>query len=198
LQPSEDGLSGAAAPRQPRAARVIVAGATKASGSGSVATLLAQALRAAGLENDGVEVIDAGATLEGIGTVPTAGSSRYVIVAGVSSATLAAAFAMVKAIETRQPGARIELLVTGQDESRAHGAYLRVRAAAERFLGREVGFAGAFTDLDAASASLDDSDEMETTLRRATRANRTARMWAARLLAECSEGAWPDAAHSMN
>jgi hypothetical protein len=61
-----------------------------------------------------------------------------------------------------------------------------------------VGFAGAFTDLDAASASLDDSDEMEATLRRATRANRTARMWAARLLAECSEGAWPDAAHSMN
>jgi hypothetical protein len=119
-----------------------------------------------------------------------------VIVASVNTATLAAAFAMVKAIETRQPGARIELLVTGHDESRAHGAYLRVRAAAERFLGRDVGFAGAFTDLDAASA--DDSDDLESTLRRATRANRTARMWAARLLAECSEGAWPEAAHSMN
>ena len=112
--------------------------------------------------------------------------------------TLTAAFAMVKAIETRQPGARIELLVTGHDEARAHGAYLRVRAAAERFLGRDVGFAGAFTDLDTASASSDESDDLELTLRRATRANRTARMWAARLLAECSEGAWPEAAHSMN
>jgi hypothetical protein len=196
LQRPENELNGVGAPRQQRAARVIVAGATTASGGGNVAMLLAQALRAAGLENDSVEVVDAGATLDGVRTASAAGSARYVIVAGISTATLAAAFAMVKAIETRHPGARIELLVTGQDESRAHGGYLRVRTAAERFLGRDVGFAGAFTDLDAASA--DDSNDLESTLRRATRANRAARVWAARLLAECSEGAWPDAAHSMN
>jgi hypothetical protein len=196
LQPPENALASAATPRQQRAARVIVAGATTASGSGNVAAVLAQALRAAGLANDSVEVVDAGATLDGVRAASAVGPARYVIVASVNTATLAAAFAMVKAIETRQPGARIELLVTGHDESRAHGAYLRVRAAAERFLGREVGFLGAFTDLDTASA--DNSSDLESTLRRATRANRTARMWAARLLAECSEGAWPDAAHSMN
>ena len=198
MQPPENGLASAVTPRQHRAARVIVAGATTASGSRNVAAILAQALRAAGLENDSVEVVDAGSTLEGVRTASAAGPARYVIVTTVTTATLAAAFAMVKAIETRQPGARIELLVTGHDEARAHGAYLRVRAAAERFLGRDVGFAGAFTDLDTASASSDESDDLELTLRRATRANRTARMWAARLLAECSEGAWPEAAHSMN
>jgi hypothetical protein len=198
LQPPENELASAATPRQHRAARVVVAGATTASGSGNVAAVLALALRTAGLENDSVEVVDAGSTLDGIRTASAVGPARYVIVASVNTATLAAAFAMVKAIESRQPGARIEILVTGHDESRAHGAYLRVRAAAERFLGRDVGFAGAFTDLDTASASFDESDDLELTLRRATRANRTARMWAARLLAECSEGAWPEAAHSMN
>lgn len=181
-------------PREGAAVRVVVCGSTSSSGSGTVAAVFARALRDAGLASESVEVVDAGATLDGMRTASATGA-RHVVVTAPNNSALAAAFAMVKAIEARHPGARIEVLVTGRDESRAHPAYLRVRAAAERFLRRDVGFAGAFTDLDAATAdeSLGDSNT-----RRATRASRTARMWAARLLAECSEGAWPEAAHSMN
>ncbi|MFI5234013.1 MAG: hypothetical protein ACHQSE_16080 [Gemmatimonadales bacterium] len=182
-------------PREGAAVRVVVSGATSSSGNGTVAAVFARAVREAGLGIDRVEVVDAGATLDGMRTASTAGAARYVVVAAPNNAALAAAFAMVKAIETRHPGARIEVLVTGQDESRAHAAYLRVRAAAERFLRRDVGFAGAFTDLDAAP---EDESLSDSSTRRATRADRTARMWAARLLAECSEDAWHDAAHSMN
>jgi hypothetical protein len=184
-------------PREGAAMRVVVSGATSSSASGTVAAVFARALRDAGLGNDSVEVVDAGATLDGMRTAAAAGAARHVVVSASSNAALAAAFAMVKAIETRHPGARIEVLVTGQDESRGHAAYLRVRAAVERFLKRDVGFAGAFTDLDAASAD-ESRQETDSTLRRATRADRIARMWAARLLAECSEDAWHDAAHSMN
>ena len=183
-------------PREAVALRVVVCGATSSSGSATVAAVFARALREAGLENGSAEVVDAGTTLDGIRTASAAGVARHVVVSPASPAALAAAFAMVKAIETRSPGARIEVLITGKDESRAHAAYLRVRAAAERFLKRDVGFAGAFTDLDAAPAG--EPRDADSTVRRATRAERTARMWAARLLAECSEGAWHDAAHSMN
>lgn len=176
--------------------RVVVAGATGTSGSANVAGMLSIALTMAGLENESVEIVHAGATLEGVHMAAAAGAARFVVVSGGTAAMLTSAFAMVKAIDSRHPGARIEVLVTGQDESRAHASYLRVRGAAERFLGRDVGFAGAITDVDAAPA--DDSDEADSIRRRATRASRAARMWAARLLAECSEGAWPEAAHSMN
>ena len=176
--------------------RVIVAGATGASGSARVAAMLADALQMAGLENDSVEIVHAGATLLGVEAASVEGAWRFVVVTGASAQTLTAAFGMVKAIDTRHRGARIEVLVTGQDAPRAHAAYLRVRSAAERFLGRDVGFAGVFTEVDTAPAN--ESDEADSTRRRATRASRAARMWAARLLAECSEGAWPEATHSMN
>lgn len=183
--------------RRPHGAmRVIVAGATGTSASANVAAMLSTALTMAGLVNESVEIVHAGAMLDGLHAASADGAWRFVVVTGVGAAMLTAAFAMVKAIEARHPGARIEVLVTGHDESRAHAAYLRVRAAAERFLGRDVSFAGAFTELDAAPA--DESDEADSTRRRATRASRAARMWAARLLAECSEGAWPQTTHSTN
>lgn len=178
------------------ALRVVVAGATTKSGSEAVAAMLAESLTMAGLENDSVDIVHAGATLAGLSAAASGGAWKFVVVTGGSAATLTAAFAVIKAIETRNAGARIEVLVTGQEEARAHAAYLRVRAATERFLGRDVAFAGAITDVDTAPA--DESDEAVSTRRRATRASRAARMWAARLLAECSEGAWPEAAHSMN
>ena len=185
-------------PHETAAIRVVVCGATSSSGSGTVAAMFARALREAGLEHGSTDVVDAGATLDGIRSATPAGVARHVVVCATSTAALAAAFAMVKAIETRHPGARIELLITGKDESRAHAAFLRVRAAAERFLRRDVGFAGALADLDAAAADESRLREADSTIRRSARANRTARVWAARLLAECSEGAWHDATHSMN
>jgi hypothetical protein len=175
--------------------RVVVAGATAKSGSATVAEMLAESLTLAGLGNESVGIVHAGATLDGLHAA-AAGAWKFVVVTGGSAATLTAAFAVIKAIEARVPGARLELLVTGLEEARAHAVYLRVRTAAERFLGRDVVFAGAITDVDTAPA--DGSDEAGSTIRRATRASRAARMWAARLLAECSEGAWPEAAHSMN
>ncbi len=180
------------------AMRVIVAGASGTCGSANVAAMLSIALTLAGMQNASVEVVHAGATLEGMHTAAAGGASRFMVVTGGTAGRLAAAFAMVKAIETRRPGARIEVLITGHDEVRAHAAYQRVRAASERFLGREVGFAGAITDVDTAPAFFDGSEQADATTRRATRASRAARMWAARLLAECSEDAWPEATHSMN
>ena len=185
-------------PREAAAIRVVVCGATSSSGSGTVAAVFARALREAGVESGNMEIVDAGATLDGIRTLSAAGAARHVVVCATSTAALAAAFAMVKAIETRHPGARIEVLITGKDQSRAHAAYLRVRAAADWFLRRDVRFPRAFTDLDAVVADESQPQETDTAIRPATRADRTARMWAARLLAECSEGAWHDAAHSMN
>jgi hypothetical protein len=176
--------------------RVIVAGATGSSGSAFVAAVLSEALMMAGLENGSIDVVNAGATISGVEAASAEAASRFVVVTGMSASTLTAAFAMVKAIEARHPGARIEVLVTGHDASRAHASYLRVRSAAERFLGRDVGFAGVFAEMETAPA--DESDDADSTRRRATHASRAARMWAARLLAECSEGAWPEATHSMN
>jgi hypothetical protein len=179
-----------------RSVRVIVVGATARSGSATVAAMLADSLTMAGLGNDSVGIVHAGATLDGLHAAVAGGAWKFVVVTGGSAATLTAGFAVIKAIEARTPGARIELLVTGLEEARAHAAYLRVRSAAERFLGRDLVFAGAIMEVDIAPA--DGSDDAGSTRRRATRASRAARMWAARLLAECSEGAWPDAAHSMN
>ncbi len=196
MQPPDFVPTGDARPHPHGQARVIVAGTTHASGSATVAVILARALKTAGLENASVPVVDGGSTLDSVHAASAQGVWRFVVIAGVSGAALAAAYAMIKAIETRHPGARIEVLVTGHDEFRAHAAYLRVRTATERFLGRDVGFAGVFIDMDGASA--DGSEQVDSSTRRATRADRTARMWAARLLAECSEGAWPEAAHSMN
>jgi hypothetical protein len=181
--------------REARVLRVIVAGATAKSGSATVAEMLAESLTMAGLGNDSVGIVHAGATLDGLHAA-SAGAWKFVVVTGGSAATLTAAYAVIKAIEARNAGARIELLVTGLEEARAHAAYLRVRTATERFLGRDLVFAGAITEVD--TAPVDGSDDAGSTRRRATRASRAARMWAARLLAECSEGAWPDAAHSMN
>ena len=178
------------------ALRVIVTGASSSCDSAGVAAMLSRAVKMAGVEPDSVRIVDAGSTLEGMRTAVSEGAWRFVVVAGTATPVVTAAFAMVKAVDQRHPGARIELLVTGKDESRAHATYLRVRGAAEWFLGREVGFAGAFVDLDAASA--DESDVADSMRRRATCASRAARVWAARLLAECSEGAWHDAAPSMN
>jgi hypothetical protein len=183
-------------PRPEGAARVVVAGATARSRSAQAARMLSSAFGAAGSDFAAIKVVHAGSTLDGMNSACTDAVWRFVIITGSSAAMLTSAFAMVKAIDARRPGVRIELFVTGKDESRAHPAYQRVRAAAERFLGREVGFAGALTDLEEAPA--DASDEADAMNRRATRASRSARMWAARLLAECSEGAWQDAAHSMN
>jgi hypothetical protein len=178
------------------ALRVVVAGATASSGSAAVAAMLVEALVMAGLRNESVEVVHAGATLDGVESATSHDRCRFAVVGGDRDATLASAFAMVKAIESRRPGARIELFVTGSEEARAQAAYLWLRSAVRRFLGRELAFAGTLTEVDTAPA--DGSDEADSTTRRATRASRTARMWAARLLAECSEGARPEAAHSMN
>ena len=194
-----------ALPQRPRGAlRVVVAGATGASGGAAVAAMLAAALLSAGLGNDSVEIVHTGATLDGVCGAAADGAWRVVVVTGAGTLTLTAAFAMVKAASTRHPGARIEVLVTGLDETRAHAAYQHVRAAAGRFLGRDVGFAGAFPDVDAAPAHAAGSARAATpsaataVATGATRGSRAARMWAARLLAECSEGAWPEAAHSSD
>jgi hypothetical protein len=192
--------TGGVRPRHSGIARVIVAGATSTSASAraaeTLATALAAAFNTAGFDSGSVAVVHAGAQLDGVLEACEAGAFRFVVVTGVAKPMLAAAFAMVKAIQTRQPDARIEILVTGQDESRAHGAYSHVRSAVARFLGRDVGFAGAFTDPDLQPAVGADGEDSPG--RRSTRVSRAARIWAARLLAECSEGAWPEATHLMN
>jgi flagellar biosynthesis protein FlhG len=87
--------------------------------------------------------LDAGSRLDGIIAAGERGAWRFITVTGVEPVALASAYAMVKALETRWPGAPIEVLVNQHDETRARAAFEHIRAGAEHFLGRTVQYAGA-------------------------------------------------------
>jgi flagellar biosynthesis protein FlhG len=91
-------------------------------------------------------LIDAGSRLDGVLAAATAGTRRFVAVAGAAPVSLASAFALVKAIETRWPGAAVDLLVNRHSEAQGREAYLHVNTACERFLARGISLAGILPD----------------------------------------------------
>jgi flagellar biosynthesis protein FlhG len=86
--------------------------------------------------------IDAGTRLDGVIAAAERGAWRFLAVTGVEPVSLASAYAMVKALEVRWPGAPVDLLVNGSDETKGRAAFEQVRAGAQHFLGRTIEFAG--------------------------------------------------------
>ena len=93
-----------------------------------------------------IVLIDAGSRLESVLAAATPGTRRFVAVTGAAPVALASAFALVKAIETRWPGAPVELVVNRHSEARGREAYHHVNTACERFLARGLSLAGILPD----------------------------------------------------
>ncbi|HYV96325.1 MAG TPA: hypothetical protein VE967_02595 [Gemmatimonadaceae bacterium] len=85
---------------------------------------------------------DAGSRLDGIIAAAGRGAWRFIGVSQADPVSLASAYAMVKAIETRWPGAPVEFLMNKHDEARATAGFEQIRAASGHFLGRSVNCAG--------------------------------------------------------
>ncbi|MBI1808538.1 MAG: hypothetical protein HYR75_01465 [Gemmatimonadetes bacterium] len=92
-------------------------------------------------------VIDAGSRLDTVVAATAALEAWHVVVtAGVDPASLAAAYAMVKAIDERAHPMTIELLLNRQEPARGADACRAVQSAAGRFLGRDLRYAGTIPD----------------------------------------------------
>lgn len=88
-------------------------------------------------------VVDAGSRLDTVTAAAGACDARHVVVtAGVDPASLAATYAMVKAVDERSKDATVEVLINRQDAARGADACRAVQSAAGRFLGRDVRYAG--------------------------------------------------------
>jgi MinD-like ATPase involved in chromosome partitioning or flagellar assembly len=133
-----------------------------------------------------VVVIDAGSRLDGIIAAAGRGAWRFVAVSGTEPVALASSYALVKAIETRWPGAPVEVLINRHDESRARAAYEQIRTATQHFLSRSIGFSGAIPD-DTDIAAAITKHEPLTQLSVSAAARRAVMPIAIRLLAELDE-----------
>ncbi len=88
-------------------------------------------------------IIDAGSRLDTVAAATVSLEARHLVVAGnTDPGSLAASYAMVKAIDERSRDLIIELLFNQQDPSRGADACRAVQSAAERFLGHDLRYAG--------------------------------------------------------
>jgi flagellar biosynthesis protein FlhG len=88
-------------------------------------------------------VVDAGSRLEAVLTACGGGVTRVLAVASDDQITMAATHALLKALEARLPGLPVDVVVNRSSGAEAQEVYGHLRAAAEQFLRRPVGFAGA-------------------------------------------------------
>jgi MinD-like ATPase involved in chromosome partitioning or flagellar assembly len=87
-------------------------------------------------------VVDGGSRLDTVTAACEAGAARLVAVTGTDGISLAAAYALVKAVATRSPTLAAEVLVSRQHGEAAARAFEHVDAATRHFLERPVRFAG--------------------------------------------------------
>ncbi len=135
-------------------------------------------------------VIDAGSRLDGVMAAAGPNVWRYLAVSGVEPASLASSYALVKALESRMPGAPVELLINGHDDARGREAYAQVLAATERFLGRRLGYAGTIPECSEVRAAILAGQPLDQMPSRA-RASLASQLLAARLLAELDADGTP-------
>ncbi len=83
-------------------------------------------------------VLDAGSRLDGMLRALSAGAGRLVVVTMPDPIAVAASYALVKAVEARQPGVPIALVVHRDDGPAAQRAADEFAAGAARFLARDV------------------------------------------------------------
>lgn len=91
-------------------------------------------------------VVDAGSRLEAVLTACGGGVSRVLLVATEDQIAMAAAHALLKALDARMPGLPVDVLVNRATEHDAAAVHAHLATAAGRFAGRTVGFAGAVPD----------------------------------------------------
>jgi flagellar biosynthesis protein FlhG len=91
-------------------------------------------------------LVDAGSRLEAVLTACGGGVTRLLLVATEDQITMAASHALLKALEARMPGVTVDVLVNRATERDAREVHDHLATAAERFLGRPVGFVGAVPD----------------------------------------------------
>ncbi len=91
-------------------------------------------------------VVDAGSRLEAVLTACGGGVTRVLLVATEDQIAMAAAHALLKALEARMPGLPVDVLVNRATDAHAAEVHAHLATAAERFLARPVGFAGAVPD----------------------------------------------------
>jgi flagellar biosynthesis protein FlhG len=91
-------------------------------------------------------LIDAGSRLDSVVAAAGPTALRFVAVSGAEPVALASAYALLKAIDTKWPNAPVELLVNRYSEQQGRDAFHHVKSAAERFLGRGIGFAGSIPE----------------------------------------------------
>ncbi len=74
-------------------------------------------------------------------------ASRLLVVATPEPAALSDAYALVKIVHLQAPAMDVDVIVNRvTSDAEAHSAYDRLRLAADRFLHRDLGFAGAIAE----------------------------------------------------
>jgi flagellar biosynthesis protein FlhG len=87
-------------------------------------------------------VIDGGSRLDTLMAASTAGIRRLAAVSAADTVSLAATYALLKAVDAKIPGLPVDLVVTGQDEIRARALYDHVQLASQRWLRRGLNYGG--------------------------------------------------------
>ena len=92
-------------------------------------------------------LVDAGSRLDGVtGWCSDPHAARLVAVMGVDAVSLAATYALVKAVRQRTPALPAEVLVSRHDDAAAARAFAHVEGAARQFALGDVAYAGALPD----------------------------------------------------
>lgn len=90
-----------------------------------------------------VVVVDAGAGIEGVVRAATLGADRILLVTAPEPTALMDAHALVKILSLQVPHVRIDVLINRcVCEDEGQGAFVRLAAASEQFLNRELYLAG--------------------------------------------------------
>lgn len=102
-------------------------------------------------------IVDAGAGIEGVVRAATLGADRVLLVTAPEPTALMDAHALVKILSLQAPHLRIDVFVNrcaGEDEGQ--GAYARLAAASEQFLGRRLHLAGVLLEEPSLAAAVRD------------------------------------------
>jgi len=131
-------------------------------------------------------LIDAGSRLDSVVAAAGPTALRFVAVSGAEPVALASAYALLKAIDTKWPNAPVDLLVNRFTELQGRDAFHHVKSAAERFLGRGIGFAGSIPEDRELGAALHAGTSLITVASECT-AGRAAHTIAVRLLTDLDD-----------
>lgn len=87
-------------------------------------------------------VIDGGCRLDTLVAASTAGVRRLAAISAADPVSLAATYALLKAVDARIPGLPVDFVASRQDEMQARSLYDQVQMAAQRWLRRGLNYGG--------------------------------------------------------